>query len=163
MRSLFFTRSVQVDRNNVNKQNQNINKQKRLVFAIMSCRQSSAFFRRQHIFLYGSLYVTLIDKTWCSFQLQPITWQISQLSQSKMILLKKNARTNRSNRSDKPKFHYADFPVTSATSPRQARDIPATRHDNVYEWSQWDSVPTRNTSSSRARRHIQDVEVAPTS
>jgi len=25
---------------------------------------------------------------------------------------------------DKPKFHYADFPVTSATSPRQTRDVP---------------------------------------
>jgi len=24
----------------------------------------------------------------------------------------------------KPKFHYADFPVTSATSPRQTRDVP---------------------------------------
>jgi len=28
----------------------------------------------------------------------------------------------------KPKFHYADFPVTSATSPRQACDISSTRH-----------------------------------
>ena len=27
-------------------------------------------------------------------------------------------------RSVKPKFHYTDFPVTSATSPRQTRDVP---------------------------------------
>jgi len=27
-------------------------------------------------------------------------------------------------RSLKPKFHYADFPVTSATSLRQTRDVP---------------------------------------
>jgi len=27
-------------------------------------------------------------------------------------------------RAVKPKFHYADFPVTSATSPRQTRDVP---------------------------------------
>jgi len=24
----------------------------------------------------------------------------------------------------KPKFHYVDFPVTSATSPQQTRDVP---------------------------------------
>jgi len=24
----------------------------------------------------------------------------------------------------KPKFHYADFPMTSATSPQQTRDVP---------------------------------------
>ena len=31
----------------------------------------------------------------------------------------------------KPKFHYADFRVTSATSPRQTRDVPFSP-DSIY-------------------------------
>ena len=34
----------------------------------------------------------------------------------------------------KPKFHYADFPVTSATSPRQTRDVPSSQDSITPLW-----------------------------
>ena len=64
----------------------------------------------------------------------------------------------------KPKFHYADFPVTSAASPRQTRDVPfspnsitptssklpltgtfrGSRRDGI--WAKWDVTGLWRTS-----------------
>ena len=50
----------------------------------------------------------------------------------------------------KPKFHYIDFPVTSATSPRQTRDVPFSPNSITAT-----SPKLPRTGTSRVLRHAE--------